>query len=216
MYFEYGQKEIDYLKSRDKILGDAIDKIGHINRSVNCDLFSSVIYHIIGQQISTAALETVWSRLKDKIGDVNTESVLSLNKDELQSIGITYKKVDYIFSFAQQVISKEFDLESLYLMSDKEVIKELSSLKGIGVWTAEMIMIFCMQRNDVVSYGDLAILRGMRMLYHHRKIDRQKFEKYARRYSPHGSVASLYLWAIAGGAIPEMKDYAPKKERKTK
>jgi DNA-3-methyladenine glycosylase II len=71
-----------------------------------------------------------------------------------------------------------------------------------------------MQRPDILSFGDLAILRGMRMLYHHREITRQLFEKYRRRYSPYGSVASLYLWAIAGGAISEMKDYAPRAVKK--
>ncbi|HOS18674.1 MAG TPA: DNA-3-methyladenine glycosylase 2 family protein, partial [Clostridia bacterium] len=104
------------------------------------------------------------------------------------------------------------DVEALRDMPDQEVIQRLSALSGIGVWTAEMLMIFCMQRPDIVSYGDLAIHRGMRMLYHHRGIDRNLFEKYARRYSPYGTVASLYLWAIAGGAIPEMCDYAPKKK----
>jgi DNA-3-methyladenine glycosylase II len=77
-----------------------------------------------------------------------------------------------------------------------------------------MLMIFCMQRPDVVSYGDLAILRGLRMFYHHRTIDRTLFGKYSRRYSPYGTVASLYLWAIASGAIPEMRDYTPRKTKK--
>jgi DNA-3-methyladenine glycosylase II len=70
-----------------------------------------------------------------------------------------------------------------------------------------------MQRPDIVSFGDLAIHRGMRMLYHHKTIDREKFEKYKRRYSPYGTVASLYLWAIAGGAITGMRDYAPRKKK---
>jgi DNA-3-methyladenine glycosylase II len=65
-----------------------------------------------------------------------------------------------------------------------------------------------MQRPDVMSFGDLGIQRGLRMLYHHETIDRKLFDKYARRYSPYGTVASLYLWAIAGGAIAEMRDYA--------
>lgn len=72
-------------------------------------------------------------------------------------------------------------------------------------------MIFCLERPDVMSFGDLGIHRGLRMLYHHKQIDCKLFDKYARRYSPYGIVASLYLWAIAGGAIPEMRDYAPKK-----
>ena len=95
-------------------------------------------------------------------------------------------------------------------MNDEDAIRALSSLKGIGVWTAEMILLFCLQRPDIFSYDDLAIRRGLRMVYHHREIDRERFERYRRRFSPYGSVASLYLWAVAGGAIPEMQDYKPK------
>ncbi len=94
--------------------------------------------------------------------------------------------------------------------SDEDAIRQLCELKGIGVWTAEMILLFCMQRPNIFSFGDLALLRGIRMVYHHRKIERPLFEKYRRRFSPYGSVASLYFWAVAGGAIPEMKDDAKK------
>lgn len=213
MYFEYGDKEIEYLKSKDKKLAAAIDRIGHINREVDDDLFSSVIHHIIGQQISTVAQATVWKRLYEKIGAVNEETILALDRDELQSVGITYKKVEYILDFAQRVRDGSFDIFTLENMADEEIIKELSSLKGIGIWTAEMIMTFCMRRPDVVSFGDLAILRGMRMLYRHRKIDRIKFERYRKRYSPYGTVASLYLWAIAGGALSELTDPAEARKK---
>ena len=79
----------------------------------------------------------------------------------------------------------------------------------VGIWTAEMILIFCMQRPNIMSWGDLAIQRGLRMLHRHKKIDKKLFEKYKRRYSPYASVASLYLWKIAGGAC-NLIDYAPK------
>ena len=103
-----------------------------------------------------------------------------------------------------------FRLDEVARMNDEDAIRALSSLKGIGVWTAEMILLFCLQRPDIFSYDDLAIRRGLRMVYHHREMDRARFEKYRRRFSPYGSVASLYLWAVAGGAIPEMQDYKPK------
>ena len=140
------------------------------------------------------------------------DTILSTGIDRLQSFGMTFKKAEYITDFADRVKKGTFDLNGIWNKTDDEAITELSALKGIGVWTAEMILLFCMQRPNVFSYGDLAILRGMRMVYHHRKIDRKLFEKYRRRLSPYCSVASLYFWAVAGGAIPEMKDYAPKKE----
>ncbi len=210
MYFEYGITEIEHLKKRDKLLGDAIDKIGHIKRPVNTDIFTSVVHHIIGQQISTKAHATVWQRFVDKIGNVNENTIHSIDINELQKIGTTFRKAGYIKDFAEKVRDNEFDVSKLEELSDSEVIKKLFSLKGIGVWTAEMIMIFSMRRPDIVSFGDLAILRGMRMLYHQESIDRKKFEKYAKNYSPFGTVASLYIWAIAGGAVPEMRDYALK------
>ena len=98
-------------------------------------------------------------------------------------------------------------------MSDEDAIRALSGLKGIGVWTAEMILLFCMQRPDIFSYDDLAIQRGLRMVYRHRAIDRKLFEKYRRRFSPCCSVASLYLWAVSGGAIPELSDPKPKNKK---
>ncbi len=213
MYFEYGSEEIEFLKGCDKLLGAAIDRIGHIYRTVDGDLFSSVVHHIIGQQISTRAQATIWQRLSGRLGMINANTICSLELNELQKLGMTFKKAEYIKDFAEKVKNKEFDIDALNDLPDAVIIKKLSALKGIGVWTAEMIMTFCMQRPDVVSFGDLAIHRGMRMLYHHRSIDRKKFAKYARRYSPYGTVASLYLWAIAGGAIPEMRDYAPKKKK---
>ena len=210
MYFEYGEKEISYLKSKDKKLAEVIEQIGHIDREVDTDIFSAVVHHIIGQQISTKAQATIWQRMQDKIGKVDASGILGAGVDELQSLGMTYRKVEYITDFATIVRNGEFDIEGIYEKSDEEVIEELSALKGIGRWTAEMILLFCLQRPNVFSYDDLAILRGLRMVYHHRKIDKALFEKYRRRFSPYCSVASLYLWAVSGGAIPEMKDYAPK------
>lgn len=76
-------------------------------------------------------------------------------------------------------------------------------------FAAEMFMLFSMQRRNIFSFGDLALLRGMRMVYHHRVINKQLFTRYKKRFSPYASVASLYFWAVAGGAIDRMKDYTP-------
>ena len=185
--------------------------MGHIERAVDDDLFSAVVHHIVGQQISTKAQATVWARVQNALGTVDAEHVLGYGEANLQSLGISFRKAEYIADFAKKVHTGEFDLISIGEKPDEEVILELSALKGIGVWTAEMILLFCMQRPDVLSYDDLAIRRGLRMVYRHRSIDRALFEKYRRRYSPYGSVASLYLWAVSGGAIPELSDPAPKK-----
>ena len=205
MYFAYGETECSYLRQKDKRLCAVIDRIGHIERAVDTDLFSSVVHHIIGQQISTKAQATIWCRCQDTLGEVNAEAILTAGVPKLQSLGMTFRK-----DFAEKVHTGVFSLDAVAHMDDEDAIRALSSLKGIGVWTAEMILLFCLQRPDIFSYDDLAIQRGLRMVYHHREIDRRLFEKYRRRFHPYCSVASLYLWAVAGGAIPEMKDYKPK------
>lgn len=214
MLFEYGQKETDYLCARDARLCEVIQTVGKVEREVDQDLFSSVVHHITGQQISTKAQATIWARMQKELGCISADTILSAGTQVLQSFGLTFRKVEYIQDFARKVQEGSFVIEDLYEMSDAEAIEKLSSLKGVGVWTAEMILLFCMQRKDILSYDDLAIQRGLRMVYHHRKIDRKLFEKYRRRYSPYGSVASLYLWKVASGALPGMKDYAVKKGKK--
>ena len=208
MFFEYGEKETMYLAAKDKKLGEAMARIGHVYRSVDDDLFAAVVHQIMGQQISTAALETLWGRLNDRLHKIDAEGILFLGREGIKEVGMSFRKAEYILDFAEKVKSGEFDISALEGMADDKVIAALSSLKGVGVWTAEMILIFCMQRKDVVSFGDLAILRGMRMLYRHREIDKAKFEKYRKRYSPYGSVASLYLWEISGGALEGVTDPA--------
>lgn len=203
--FKYGKAEITHLKERDKILGAAIDVIGPIRREVNPDLFSALVNSIVGQQISSKAQVTIWNRMKIALGEITPRTVLASTEAELQSHGITFKKASYIRGAAERAADGRLDIYALCSKSDAEVCDELVKIDGVGIWTAEMLMLFSMQRQDILSFGDLAIQRGMRMLYRHRKITRPLFEKYRRRYSPYGSVASLYLWAIAGGAIEGWK-----------
>lgn len=207
MYFQYGENEINYLKRKDKRLAEAIDKIGHIERKLDANLFASVVRHIVGQQISSKAQATVWARMEAQFAPLTPAVIDAASAELLQSLGMSRRKAEYIKDFARKVVSGEFALQAIEQMTDEEAITALSSLKGIGRWTAEMILLFCLQRPDILSYDDLAIHRGLRMLYHHRQITRELFAKYQKRYSPYGSTAALYLWAIAG-----MKDYAPAKK----
>ncbi len=219
MYFKYGKKETDYLKSRCPRLARVIERVGPVRREVDGDLFSAVVHHIVAQQISTKAQATVWRRVQEGLGQVNATQVCLAGIEKLQCLGMSRRKAEYILDFARKVHSGELDLAAVAKMDDGQAIACLSALRGIGVWTAEMLLLFCLQRPDVFSYDDLAIQRGLRMVYRHRKITRVLFEKYRLRFSPYGSVASLYLWAVAGGAMPELTDPAvkaggPSKKRK--
>lgn len=207
--FIYGEREIAHLKKVDAALGAIIDEIGAIKRPVISDLFTALVNSIVGQQISTKAMDTVWRRFEEKFPQINPQVIDNTPIEEIQQCGMSMRKASYIKNVAAKIVDGELNIDELYTLSDDEVIKKLTALHGVGIWTAEMILIFCMQRPNIMSWGDLGIQRGLRMLHRHRKIDKQLFQKYKRRYSPYSSVASLYLWEIAGGAS-NLKDFDPK------
>lgn len=210
-FFQYDDEATQYLKSKDKTLAQVIDIVGHVNRPMDDDVFTSVINSIIGQQISTAGAKTVLGRLDEHIG-IDPDGLLTASIDDIQACGTTFRKAEYIKGFVERVANGDFDLDALQSMPDEEAIAYLSSIKGIGRWTSEMILLFSLNRQNVFAYDDLGIQRGMRMTYHHRQITKPLFEKYRRRFSPFCSVASLYLWEVAHGTVPGFqKDYAPKR-----
>ena len=206
--FIYGAKEIEYLKNADSTLAAIIDEVGLIERKIIPDLLTALVNSIIGQQISTKAMDTVWGRFKSRYPDITPKALNSAPIEEIQQCGMSMRKANYIKEAAAAIVDGELDIHELYTLPDEEVVKKLMALHGVGIWTAEMILIFSMQRPNIMSWGDLGIHRGLRMLHRHRKIDKKLFLKYKRRYSPYASVASLYLWEIAGGAC-NLKDYAP-------
>lgn len=197
MFFEYGEKELNHLKKQDERMKWAIETIGHIDRNVNPDLFTGLMSSIIAQQISSKAAKTVWTRFEALCDAVTPERVNALSIESIQKLGMSYRKANYISEIANRVVTGALDLEALNALSDAEVATKLKSLPGIGVWTAEMLMIFSMQRTNIVSWDDLAIRRGMMRLYGLEKLDKQLFADIRERYTPFGSVASLYLWEIS-------------------
>ncbi|MGI6128554.1 MAG: DNA-3-methyladenine glycosylase family protein [bacterium] len=197
--FEYGQTEIEHLSRKDKKLAAAIAKIGIIKRQVIPDLFTALIRNIVGQQISNKAAATVWARLSDVLGEVTPDRIMGLDVVDIQQCGMSMRKATYIKGVADAVKSGRIDLSAIATMPDDQVIKQLCTLPGVGVWTAEMLLIFSLKRPDVVSWGDLALRRGMMNLYGCSDLSKEQFDRYRRRYSPYGSVASLYLWALSAG-----------------
>ena len=206
-YFIYGATETGYLARKDKRLASVIERIGPIRREVRPDLFDALMHSIVGQQIATKAQQTVWGRLVQALGRVTPATVDGMETEALQRLGLSFRKVGYMKGAARKVLQGELDVETLRHMDDASVSAALCKLDGVGVWTAEMLMLFSLQRPDVLSFGDLAIIRGLRMVYRHKVVSRERFEMYRRRFSPYGSVASLYLWAVAGGALPGFNDF---------
>jgi 3-methyladenine DNA glycosylase/8-oxoguanine DNA glycosylase len=195
--FNYGQTEINYLTQHDPQLGSVIDKIGMIEHEMMPDLFTALIRSIVGQQISNKAAETVWRRLSAKMAVINADTIANTELADIQQCGLSLRKAGYIQNIANKTVAGELDFLVLSTLPNDEFIKILSSLHGVGVWTAEMLLIFSLGRPDVVSWGDLAIRRGMMKLYDLPELTKAQFIDYCANYSPYGSVASLYLWALS-------------------
>jgi len=195
-YFEYGEAELNHLRKKDKKLGVAIDRIGILKRQINPDLFSALVESVVGQQISNKAASTVCQRLNELCG-MDSQRIYTLSIEEIQACGMSMRKAGYIKNIADSVVSGAIDFDTLPEKSDTEIIEALTTIKGVGVWTAEMLLIFSLMRPNVVSYGDLAIRRGMMNLYGLKELPKEKFQRYAKRYAPYGSVASLYLWHLS-------------------
>ena len=195
--FRYGTAELDHLRMRDKKLGTAIDRIGRIEREVTPDLFAALVSCIAGQQISAKAAATVCARLHERFRPFTPETFAAASPEEIQACGLSLRKAGYIRGIGEAVTRGKLDLRALRDLPDDEVIRILSSLRGVGTWTAEMLLIFSLERPDILSRDDLAIRRGMMKLYGHPTLTDEQFGRYRKRYSPYGSVASLYLWAVS-------------------
>jgi DNA-3-methyladenine glycosylase II len=195
--FIYGEEELNFLKKRDSLLGTYIDRIGYLTRYVNSNIYQSLVEAIIAQQISGKAAATVLNRIEQLVYVINPTNINQCSDEALQQCGLSFRKVSYIKDFTQKILNHEINLLELEHLPDQEVIKKLNDLKGFGPWTAEMLLIFSFGRKNVLSFSDFAIQKGLRLLYHHRKITPKLFLKYKKRYSPYGTIAAFYLWDIA-------------------
>ena len=195
-YFSYGDTEISHLTVQDAVLGEAIARIGHISREVEPNLFIALIQSVISQQISTKAAATVWNRFAARCGVVTPDMVASLSQEEIAQCGMSGRKAGYVLGVASAICNDELDLKHLSSLHDDDIIQALCKLSGVGPWTAEMMLIFSLSRPDVVSFLDLGIRKGMMRLYGLDTLSKEAFLECRMRYSPYGTVASLYLWEI--------------------
>lgn len=193
MFFEYGTREMEYLQSRDPKLGKWIAKIGHVARTRIPEIYPALVNAIAAQQISGRAFETVWSRILLR-GIDHPENAVS---DSMEGLGLSKRKICWIRQIAQRALAGELLTASFSGLSDEAAITRLTALAGVGRWTAEMLLIFCLNRMDVLSAGDFGIRKGVALLYG--ACADADFPRLRALYSPYASVASIYLWEIAGG-----------------
>lgn len=174
-----------------------------ISRKVNPDLFSALISSIISQQISTKAANTVKRRLTENIGEITAENIYKAQQSQIQECGMSNRKAAYIKNIAELSVEGTIDFESLSRFKDEDFIHEITKIKGVGEWTAEMLLIHSLKREDVLSFKDLGIRRGIEALYGLDQLTKKEFIEFQKRYSPYGTVASIYLWEISSGAYDD-------------
>lgn len=194
--------EVENLKVCDERMCQLVDRFGYIDRPRNQEIFFALVDNIVSQQISIAVAKSIMDRLRSVVGEITPANLFEIEKESLCGCGISSRKVEWLKSAAQKFLNGELSVETLSSMSDKDVVSELVKLDGVGVWTAEMLMIFALGRSNVLSFNDLIIRRAIQHLYNEKELTKKRFENYRKLFSPHGTVASFYLWAY-GNSLPK-------------
>ncbi len=172
-------------------------------QSFDCssDPFFALVQSIVWQQLSFKAASAVFDRVEKLLDPITAKNLLEASFDDLRTCGLSARKIEYLQGIAKAKMNNTIDFDALPQKSDQEVIDELVQLKGVGVWTAEMLLIFALGRKDVLSFKDLGIRRGIMLLHQLDSLDEEEFEVYRKRYSPYGTLASLLLWQIKDGGL---------------
>ncbi|AWX69240.1 methylated-DNA--[protein]-cysteine S-methyltransferase [[Mycoplasma] anseris] len=194
MIFKYDESALEFLKNVDEKLQKIINKFGKLEISLEEDVFQSIIKNIIGQQISIQIQNKLWNNIKQTLKEINLETTKNLNLEDWKNFGLSSQKAQYIFEFITKIRRHEFDIDKLNNMSDDEAISYLTTLNGIGPWTAEMVLVFCLNRLDVFSINDLGIKIGLMNLYGLKEITKKQLNDFKKKFSPYGSIASFYIW----------------------
>ena len=182
---------------KDKILNLVIDQYKVSSPKISANLFRDLLEAIISQQLSNKAAATIFNRFlslfpKERVPQ--PEEILKLSEEILRSCGVSHQKASYLKSLAEEITSQKLVLENLHLLEDEEVVLELTKVKGVGRWTAEMFLIFSLGRQNIFSVGDLGLRSAVAKLYGVNREDKIKIEEISKNWSPYRSLASLYLW----------------------
>jgi DNA-3-methyladenine glycosylase II len=181
--------------SKDSVLKKLIKKHPPFSWPKTGDLFTDLVESVVNQQLSLASAASIFKRLKALYKDsISPKSTLELTIDQLKSVGLSGSKSSYVQNVATAIISGELDIEKLHNSTNQEVIDQLTSIKGIGPWSANIILMFTLNRPDVFPVGDLGVRTAMSKLYKLDREDRSSMIKISKTWSPHRTLASRYLW----------------------
>ncbi|MFA6931283.1 MAG: DNA-3-methyladenine glycosylase 2 family protein [Lentisphaeria bacterium] len=165
------------------------------------DLFFALVQSIVWQQLSFKSASAEFARVEKRLVPITAKNLLQSSFDDLHTCGLSARKIEYLQGIAKARLDGTLDFEALPKKSNQEIIDEFVQLKSVGVWTAEMLLIFALGRKDVLSFKDLGIRLGIMLLHQLDSLSEEEFEVYRKRYSPYGTLASLLLWQIKDSGL---------------
>jgi DNA-3-methyladenine glycosylase II len=220
------RKALNHLREADPILASIIERVGPPKIAYREPTFEALARSIVFQQLSTKAARTIYGRLEEAAGGKLTpEAIQALSVGEMRRAGLSKQKMGYIRDLAEHALSGKVDFDRLPAMSDEEVIVALTDIKGVGVWTAHMFLLFALRRPNVLAVGDLGVQTAIKRYYNKRALPKPAhIEKLAVKWRPYCSTACWYLWrslelpVVAkngqGGARKARSSQAPKRAKK--
>ncbi len=190
------RKAIIHLKKTDPVLASIIKKVGPYRIDFREPTFATLVRSIVYQQLSGKVAIVIFNRLVEAAGSPLTPArILKLTPAKLRAIGLSRQKSSYILDLARHTKAGSIAFENIHDLTDDAVIEHLTAVKGIGVWTAHMFLIFALRRNDVLPIGDLGIRMAIRKAYDLAELPKPaEIEALAQAWRPYCSVAAWYLW----------------------
>lgn len=190
-------KNIELLGMKDESMKILIAIVGSIDFEVIADPFISLVNSIVYQQLSFKAANSIWKRVESLVGEITPEKILEKNHEELRSCGVSNSKAIYIKNIANSFVENGYSRDYFENLTDEEIVDELVKIKGVGKWTADMFLIFCLARENVLSFADLSLKNGLRWLYQlDREVNKSDYDRFYKLFSPYNTLASLYIWKI--------------------
>lgn len=202
------------LAAADPTMAALIERVGRIDietrlrrrkEEAPADAYGALLRAIVGQQLSTKAARTIYLRVLDLFGGTtpSPEQLLEASEEDLRACGLSGRKTEYVRDLARHVLGGELELDRLAELEDEEVIEEIVAVRGLGRWTAEMFLLFHLQRPDVLSGGDLGIRKAIQVEYGLEEMPTPtRVLEIGEPWRPHRSLASLYLWESLA-AVPD-------------
>lgn len=190
------RRALNHLKDSDPVLAGIIARVGPVKPAFRAPTFHALARSIVYQQLNGKAARTIFERFETAAGgELTPQSVLALSAEQMRACGLSRQKLSYLRDLAEKTLGGEVVFERLPEMSDADVIAHLTRVKGIGMWSAQMFLMFALRRPNVMPTGDYGIRAAMKKAYRKRRLPKPKeMLRIARRWEPYCTLACYYLW----------------------